>query len=297
MISISTRYQPVLQVLVLASLIWLSNIHAHADSDIPPQRIISLAPHITELLFAIGAGGQIAATVEHSDYPATALDIPRIGNVYQLDWERLLGLKPDLIIAWQGGTPAHVVARLRDLDLPLKQVRVHSLDGIAEQIISLGALTGQQINAMAVASGFREQLLSLEKRYGDHSPVTVFFEIDHTPLYTVNADQIISDAIRVCGGTNIFADLPALAAQISIESVLQRSPELIVYAGSSQSPEQVFADWKRWKTLPAVRTGQLLSIKPDDISRATPRMLKGVAQLCEAIQAARTAKGVSPGHH
>jgi len=283
------RCPPVIRALVLTSLLWLVSMIAHADTDSPPQRIISLAPHITELLFAIGAGEQLVATVEFSDYPARAREVPRIGNVFQLDWERLLGLKPDLIIAWQGGTPAHVAARLRELHLPMKQVRVHHLDGIADQIISLGEMTGHKLNAEVVANDFREQLLSLKNRYGVHPPLAVFFEIDHTPLYTVNGNQIISDAMRACGGRNIFADLPVLAAQISIEAVLQRLPELIVYSGSSLSPERVFSDWKRWPQLPAVKHEQFVFIDPDIISRATPRMLNGVAQLCEAIQAAREA--------
>lgn len=273
--------------LVLISLLLLQPATLTAATTSTPQRIISLAPHITELLYTIDAGDRLVATVEFSDYPQQALKLPRIGNVYQLDWERLLGLQPDLVIAWQDGTPANVIARLRALNIPLQLVRAHSLEAIAAQINHLGRMTGNATRAVSVANDYLQQLRALQQRYTGQSSVSVFFEIDHAPLYTINDRQIISDAIRICGGRNIFADLPALAAQISTEAVLQRRPELIIYAGSSMSPDQAFADWRRWQTLPAVKKGQLVAINPDLISRATPRMLQGVTQLCEAIQAAR----------
>lgn len=256
---------------------------AHAES----KRIVSLAPHITELLYAVGANQQIVATVEYSDYPEAANKLPRVGDVFQLDWERLLILRPDLVIGWQGGTPQHVLDRIQSLGLQLVTVKVGKLDSVATQLRQLGALTGREDQAEAAAKDYLRRLSMLEHTYSGRKKVRVFYEIDHHPLYTINSQQIISDAIRLCGGVNIFNELAVLAPQVSVESVLQRAPEVLVYAGSEADAENVFADWKYWLQLPAVQNGHLNRIDPDLMNRSTPRMLQGIRQLCEAVDAAR----------
>jgi iron complex transport system substrate-binding protein len=148
-------------------------------------------------------------------------------------------------------------------------------------------LTGKTAQAEHVAENFLQELAELEKKYSGRHSVKVFYEIDHKPLYTISGQQIISDAIRLCGGKNIFSELDVLAPQVSIESVLQRAPEVLVYAGSSVEAENVFTDWKRWPQLAAVRDGHLYVIEPDLINQPTPRMLQGIQQLCEAVDAAR----------
>jgi iron complex transport system substrate-binding protein len=264
-------------------LLFVVTTPVHAE----PQRIVSLAPHLTELLYAIGAEQRIIATVEHSNYPEAAKSLPRIGDVFQLDWERLLSMRPDLVIGWQGGTPQHVLDRVESLGLRLATVRVGKLDSIATQLRQLGGLTGKTARAERVAENFLQELAELEKKYHGRHSVRVFYEIDHKPLYTISGQQIISDAISLCGGRNIFAELDVLAPQVSIESVLQREPEVLVYAGSAVEAEHIFTDWKRWPQLAAVRNGHLYAIEPDLINQPTPRMLQGIRQLCEAVDAAR----------
>ncbi|WP_172597691.1 cobalamin-binding protein [Sulfuriflexus mobilis] len=261
----------------------MATISAQAE----PQRIVSLTPHITELLYAIGAERQLIAVVEYSDYPDAAKTLPRIGNVFQLDWERLLDMHPDLVIGWQDSSPQHVLDRIESLGLRLALVRSNKLDSIATQLRQLGDLTGRTVEADAAAENFLQKLAALEKKYSGRRRVRVFYEIDHKPLYTINREEIISDAIRLCGGINIFAELGILAPQVSIESVLQRAPEVLVYSGTSASAEDVFTDWRRWPQLAAVKNGHLYWIEPDLMNRATPRMLQGVEQLCEAVDAAR----------
>lgn len=267
--------------LCLVMFFW--TVHAHAAS----QRIVSLTPHVTELLYAIGAEQQIAATVEHSDFPEVAKSLPRVGDVFQIDWERLLVMHPDLVIGWQDGTPQHVLDRVESLGLRLVVVKAGRLDSIATQLRQLGSLTGKTAQAERVAENFLQELDALEKKYSGRRGVRVFYEIDHKPLYTINGRQIISDAIRLCGGRNIFAELDVLAPQVSIESVLQRAPEVLVYAGSAAEAEKVFTDWQRWPQLAAVQNGHLYTIDPDLMNQPTPRMLQGIQQLCEAVDAAR----------
>lgn len=251
------------------------------------QRIVSLAPNVTELLYEIGAEQQLVATVKYSDYPEAARKLPRVGDVYQLDWEFLLSIRPDLVIGWQDGTPQHVLDRVESLGLRLVTVSAGKLDSIATQLRQLGALTGRVSEAEDAADDFFQKLKVLENKYSGRRRVRVFYEIDHRPLFTINGQQIISDAIRLCGGVNVFGELAVLAPQVSIESVLQRRPELLVYAGSEAESEKVFADWKHWQDLPAVRNGHLARVNPDLMNRATPRMLQGIEHLCEAVDAAR----------
>lgn len=254
---------------------------------IPPERIVSLAPHITEQLFSIGAHEQLVATVEHSNYPAAARRLPRIGNVFQLDWEQLLSLQPDLVIAWKGGTPRGVLARLERLGLPVVLVEVGKLESIASQLVRLGELTGREEAASQVAGIYLNKLDDLKRTYTGRRRVKVFYEVDHKPLYTINGQQIISDAIRLCGGENIFSELAVLAPQVSIESVIQRAPEVIIYAGSTVDAESVFTDWKRWPQLPAVENKRLQRLEPDLINQPTTRMLQGIKQLCMTLERAR----------
>jgi iron complex transport system substrate-binding protein len=253
-----------------------------------PRNIVSLAPHITELLYAIKADQQLVATVEYSDYPEAAKKLPKVGDVYQLDWERLLEIHPDLVIGWQDGTPQHVLERVESMRLPLALVRVGKLDSIATQLRQLGTWTGRTEEADRVAKTFLQELAVLEKSYAGRRVVRVFYEIDHKPLYTINQKQIISDALQLCGAVNIFAELDVLAPQVSIESVLKRDPEVIVYAGSVIEAEKVFVDWRHWSRLTAVRNGHLYRADPDLMNRPTPRMLHGIRQLCEAVDAARS---------
>lgn len=276
-------FRNLLRIVISCLVALVAVTPAHAE----PKRIVSLAPHITELLYAIGAGQQLVATVEYSDYPEAANKLPKVGDVFQLDWEGLLSIHPDLVIGWQGGTPQHVLDRIESLGLPLVTVKVGKLDSVASQLRQLGTLTGRTGQAEAAAKDFLRKLSMLEHTYSGRKKVRVFYEIDHSPLYTINGQQIISNAIRLCGGVNIFSELGVLAPQVSVESVLQRAPEVLVYAGSEAEAENVFSDWKHWPQLAAVKNGHMNRIDPDLMNRSTPRMLQGVRQLCEFLDAAR----------
>ncbi|MFH1044071.1 MAG: cobalamin-binding protein [Pseudomonadota bacterium] len=253
----------------------------------PAQRIISLTPHVTELLFAAGAGGHVVGTVEFSNYPRAAQRIARIGDSAQLDLERIVALKPDLVVAWRNGNAQRQLDKLLRLGIPVFYNEPRRLADIARAIEQLGRLAGTESVALPAASAFAAGAAALRRRYTGRSPVTVFYQIWDKPLMTVNGDHLISDVIGLCGGHNVFADLKPLTPEISMEAVLAADPEAI--GGVTAEPGQAgnLDLWKKWPRQKAVARGNLFVISSDLISRNTPRILDGAEQLCEHLDAAR----------
>lgn len=256
----------------------------------PAQRIVSLAPHATEMLFAVDAGARVVATVAHSDYPPAARAVPRVGGSAGVDLERILALQPDLVVAWASGSPARAIARLRDLGIPVYLTEPRALDDIAGNLERLGRLAGNEATARARADELRKRMRELTARYAGRSTVRVFYQVLDPQLITINGDHLISDVLRRCGGENVFAGLPALAPVVSEEAVLHADPEAIVAGG-------IEADWRswraRWRALPvltAVRRNALFFISADLLHRHGPRMLDGAARLCRALEHARAAR-------
>jgi len=252
----------------------------------PAQRIISLAPDLTELAYDAGAAAQMVGADSYSNYPAAAEKLPRIGDAFRVDLERLVALQPDLILAWHGGTPAAVIERLRALKLQVLVIGTDQLTDIAHNLELIGQVTGHEAEAHAAAQKFLEGLEALRKQYAGRAPVRVFYEISSMPLYTVGGRQSISRMIELCGGRNIFSDLKELAAPVSLESVLARDPQAVV-TGSDGGAAARLKEWQRWPQVSAVRTGSLFNISGDLLARATPRILQGGKQLCADVDTAR----------
>jgi iron complex transport system substrate-binding protein len=253
----------------------------------PARRIISLTPHMTELLFAAGAGPRIVGAVEYSDYPPEARRIARIGDSAQLDLERILALKPDLIVVWQYGNAQRQLDTLLHLGIPVYYNEPRRLPDIARAIEQLGRLAGTETVAQPAAQAFLARAADLRRRFAGGSPVTLFYQIWGQPLMTVNGAHLISDVIRLCGGRNVFSDLKPLTPVVSVEAVLVADPEAIGggTAGAGQ-PGNLNA-WKQWPRLRAVAQGNLFVIDSDIISRNTPRILDGAERMCEQLAAAR----------
>lgn len=252
----------------------------------PARRIVSLAPHITELLFAAGAGDRVVGNVEYGDYPPPAKTIPKVGGS-RLDLEAIVALKPDLVMAWQSGNAAAAVARLRSMGVAVHVSQPTRIENIAEELERIGKLAGTQTAAQAAAAAFRARYAKLAGRYSRRPAVTVFYQIWKQPLMTVNSEQIISDAIRLCGGRNVFAQLAAIAPTVTEEAVISADPEVIVASGMGESRPEWLDDWRRWHALTAVRRNNLYFIPPDLIQRHTGRILDGAEQLCAYLEAAR----------
>ena len=253
----------------------------------PALRIVSLAPHVTELLFAIGAGAQIVGADEFSDYPVAAKSIPRIGRAGALDLERIVALRPDLVIGWGSGNSSAQVAQLQHLGLRVFISEPRQLEDVASTLRRLGQLGGHAEKGESTAAAFESGIHQLRQRYAQQSPVSVFYEIWDRPLMTVNGQHIISAVLTLCGGSNVFAKLAQLAPTVDVEAVLKAQPQAILGSGSDATRPMWLDDWRRWPRIPAAARGNLFNIPPDLIQRHTPRLLEGARLVCEALDIAR----------
>jgi iron complex transport system substrate-binding protein len=252
----------------------------------PAQRIVSLAPSLTELLFSMGAGSQIVGVMDYSNYPPEALSLPVVGRYDMLDMERIVALRPDLIVAWRSGNPRGSLQRLAELGIPVYIAEPDSLESIASHLERLGALTGQQLSAAALAAEFRQQLAALRQRFQNEESVRVFYQVWNSPMISVGGTELINDIISVCGGLNIFAELPT-GPKVNLEDVLARNPQIIIASGSDESAPHWLLDWRRWPQLDAVKHQQLFAIPPDLVQRHSLRALQGAGLMCDYIQRAR----------
>lgn len=254
------------------------------------ERVVSLAPHVTELLFAIGAGEKLVGAVEYSDFPDAAKRLPRIGSGAGLDLEKIVSLKPDLIISWHSGNPSWQVQRLRELGFPVFESEPRKLEDVAKLMQQFGTLTGTEPTASTASNRFRQSVRSLRERNVGLASVTVFYQILDQTLLTVNHEHLINDVIQLCGGVNVFSNLPGLTQRVSIESVLQKNPDAIIASGFESMWPDWKAQWQAWSTLSATQSNQLYFIPPDVIHRNTPRILQGAEHLCTALDKTRSAR-------
>ena len=252
------------------------------------QRIVSLAPHVTELLFAAGAGDRIVGTLDYSDYPPEAKAIPRIGSSEAIQFEKLVALKPDVVIGWASGNGPRTLPRLRALGLTVFASEIRSVEQIPATLERFGRLAGTSVVADRAAADFRARQSALERTYGGRPTVSVFYEIWNPPLMTVNGDHLISRAIEICGGRNVFAGLPMLTPHVSVEAVVAADPQIIV-GGSIGGKRPAWLDeWRRYRQMRAVVDDHLAVVPADLLHRPTPRFVEGVAALCEALERVRT---------
>lgn len=256
-----------------------------AAQPIAAQRVVTLTPGLAEFMYAIGAESSLLATVEYSDYPEAAKHLPRVGDAFRVDLERLLALKPDLVLAWTSGTPAATVAKIRALGLRVETVEVSRLDEVATTLRTLGAFTGHRPQAEQVAQRFTQSLADLRTRYAQRPVRSVFIEVNRKPLYTVNGRHVLSEVVQLCGGTNVFADLNQLAPVVGVEAVLARNPQVILSTDGRLA--EVRQDWQPWPQISAVRNRHLFVVSPDTATRATPRLLQAATAVCEALEQTR----------
>lgn len=254
----------------------------------PAQRVISMAPHVTELVFAAGGGARIVGAMNYSDYPFEARMIPLIGSDSQIDLERVIALRPDLLIVWQSGNTARQIAQLASLGIPVFHSEPRKLETVATSLERLGRLLGTEKIAAPAAARLRAKVGSLRTRYGRRPPVSVFYQAWDNPLYTLNGEQIASDAIRLCGGRNIFADLKTIAPQVSVESVVQRDPEVILGGKLYTPQDRGLSIWQPFQGMTAVRRKNLFTLDEQLLTRPGPRVADGAATLCARLEEARS---------
>jgi iron complex transport system substrate-binding protein len=258
-----------------------------ADAAETVPRIISLSPHITELLFAAGAGDRIVGVDDSSDYPAAVAGIARIGEPAALDVEGLLRLKPTLIVVWDSGTPASRKAQLERLHLQLYVTDQHHLDDIGATLIEFGRLAATEPMAAAAAQRYRIELAHLRAQYAARSRLKVFYQVWDRPMYTLSGAHVVSEVLSLCGGDNVFADLGPLAPAIDQEAVVARNPDVILVAAIGADGERQTMDWRRFSNLRAVRSHHVFTVDPSLVGRMAPRILQGVREVCDLLDAAR----------
>jgi len=249
------------------------------------RRVVTFAPHLAEIMFAVGAGEQLVGVSAWSDYPRAVLQLPEIGDAFSIDQEQLSLLQPDLLLVWESGMPAHTVDDLRQRGYRVEVIRSRNLGDVGKAVMRVGELTGRQETAEAVAKQFTGELDALRASYVDAEPVDVFFQISARPLYTVNREHFISEIITLCGGRNIFDDLEAFAPSVSVEAVLDRDPEVMLAAANAG--DEAFVEWARWPGLAADRYSNYYLL-PETIGRGTPRLAMAARSACIALDQSRT---------
>lgn len=256
--------------------------------EAPVRRIVTLAPGLAELVFAAGAGDRLVGVSSFSDYPEAVRELPSVGDASRLDLERILALAPDLAIAWKSGNRSADLAQLERLGIPVFAVEPRRLDDVPRVLRAIGVLAGSQGEAESAASAFEQKIAALRARYRDQQPVTVFYQIWHEPLITVNGSHMISDVIGLCGGQNVFASLGTLTPTVSLEALLAADPEVIILSVSSpREGRDATGSLARLPQLRAVRGGRIFSVHPDLIQRQTPRLALGAGEVCAALDRAR----------
>ena len=285
---------------LLACLLWVIAVQSYAAIEViddngdllrlqqPASRIISLSPNITEVLFHIGAGSRIVGADEYSNYPPQALEIPRVNNYTAANYELILSLKADLVIAWQSGNGEKIISRIRELGIPVFVVETRQLDDISSLFKRLGQLSGQLAQAQQQATEFTRGLERLRESNRAKAPVRTFYQIWSDPLITLNGQHIVSNVIELCGGINIFADAIPLAPYVNIESILVADPQVII-AGASQEQQLIQSkNWQKWDSLSAVKNQHIYAIPADLMQRHSNRILDGAQLVCDYLDRARS---------
>jgi iron complex transport system substrate-binding protein len=261
---------------------------AGAAAAPPTPRIVSLSPHITELLFAAGAGARIVGVDDASDYPPAALKIPKVGEAAALDIEGLLEAAPSIVILWESGTPPRARAELARLKLRLMFTEQRNLDDIGAALMEFGRLAGSSAVADEAARQYRADLAALRQRYRDRPRLKVFYQVWDRPLYTLSGEHVVSEVLSLCGGDNVFAALSTLAPVVDREAVLARNPDVILIGATGADGRRQVDAWNRLSSIGAVRDRHVYTLDPSLIGRMAPRILQGVQQVCSALDRART---------
>jgi iron complex transport system substrate-binding protein len=257
-----------------------------APAAAPPDRIVTLSPHLAELTCAAGACDRLVGVVAWSDFPDSVKVLPQVGDAWAVNAEQVVGLAPDLVLAWEGGTPRETIERLRGLKLRVESVAIRRLDEVPGALRRVGGWLGTEAVAERVAADYARRLQGLRARHAQASVVRVLYQIEAQPPYSVNRDSPISEAIGLCGGRNLFDDLPTLAAPVDREAILARDPQAILYT-KQDDVAAIREFWRRAPAVSATRLGALYALDGNLLDRATPRLLDGVEQVCAALSDAR----------
>ncbi|MGX9416986.1 vitamin B12 ABC transporter substrate-binding protein BtuF [Vibrio sp. WJH972] len=248
------------------------------------QRIITLAPHATELAFSAGLGDKIIAVSAHSDYPEEAHNLEKVASYQGIKLERILALNPDLVISWPAGNPMRELEKLEKLGVEVYKSQVTTIDSIADSIDKLSQYADDPSIGQRNAQKFRDQLLLLKQEYQHKPNVNYFYQLSEKPIITVAQDNWPSEVFRFCGGVNIFETSSAPYPQVGIEQVVLGKPDAIFTSRHAMENGDM---WFDWSTIPAVKNQHIWMLNADWINRPTPRTLNAITQVCEYLDVVR----------
>lgn len=258
----------------------------------PATRLVTLAPSLTELVFAAGGGDRLVGVSAYSDYPDEARRLPQVADGAGISWESLLALKPDLVLAWKSGTRPADIARLKGLGVNVFVIEIKQLTDVPRALRAIGALVGRVAPAESAAVQFLRQLTALRAANSRKPVVKTFFEISAKPLMTINHDHVISEMIRLCGGANVFDTAPSLVIEPSREELLARAPDAVLFGKSSNEMQR--GDAPAYAGLTAVREGRIYAVTSDYAFRPGPRMLMAAGEICDALDRSRATAKENP---
>ncbi len=226
------------------------------------ERVISLAPSLSEIMLELDASDLLVGVLDGGERPAALAGVPSVGRVGQLEMESLLELQPTLVLLWPDSISRAQRDQLTQFGIPVLVAQPTSLAQLANQFAVIGQRVGRSEQGQALQRQFNQGLDQLRQRYRREPPLDVFYQIWNRPLYTLGGPQIIGEAIEICGGRNVFADLQLPAPQVSVESVLSRNPDVILAGSGAQ-----LSEWSAWPQLKAVRKGQLWEVPDKGLER------------------------------
>lgn len=250
------------------------------------ERIVTLAPHLAELVCSVGRCDRLAGVVAYTDAPASAAARPQVGDAFNVNLEVVVALRPDLVLAWDGGTPPQTVERLRRVGLKVESVAARDLGDIAAALETVGHMVGADDAGRAAAGAYRERLDALHREYAGRRRLRVFYQIETDPAFSINRRSPIHEALDLCGGDNVFAGLPTLAGAVSAESVLAARPDVVVHS-TQENPAEIARYWSRWPGLAPADPQRRVVIDANTLTRQSPRVLDGVAELCAGLDRVR----------
>ena len=256
--------------------------------EAPARRIVSLAPGATEMLFAAGAGNRVLATVVGSDEPDAAKKIERIGDANALVFDRLIALKPDVVVVWKDLANELIIDSLvNKLKLKVYYVSVRTLDDIPRSVRRLGQLSGTSSVAERSALAMESKIAGLPKGTArGRPPLDVFFMIWDVPLYTVGSCNVVSDALRRCGARNLYDDIDFPSPVVEFEDIKKRNPDVILMTAPPITARDWRERWARFPSIKAVANKRVLTYSDTRLTRMGPSAIDAVPALCEQLSRA-----------
>lgn len=272
-------------LLLAASIALTDDLNRDVRLERPARRIVTLAPFLTELAFAAGAGDRVVGVSAYSDYPAQAKSLPQVSSAAGFSIERIAALKPDLALVWRDSVRPEEIERIESFGARVYVASARELEDVPRTLEAIGRLAG--VDPALQVQSFRARLAGLRARYSGLRRLDVLLEIWNRPLTTIGGRHYMNEALEICGARNAFADLPGVTPVVPWETVYARDPEAVVGAGSAGDRASFEASWRERPTLAAVKNHRLVYVDPDTIQRPSPRIVQGIAQLCEGLDRAR----------